>query len=316
MEQKKVLSKKFKILLFISVILFIIIQNFVLYFFSNGSISLKIIIILGVAQLIFAVLMMFIAIKKASKLLFLLLRETKQKEILLNKQEEMRTKFDTVFEYTNDGFWDYNIETDEIYRNDNYYKMLGYYEKDIAELKDKKHFFEENIHPDDKTRVLAEIAKLLHGIQDTFRAEFRLKTKSGGWKWIYGKARIVKKDSKTGDALRIAGIHSDITDLKKNAESEEVSKNKKVMSAMAVTTNHELGQPLSVLTMSAEMLEMSLKSYDLDEKQIKYFARIKESLEQIKVILKKYREAETMKLEQYNSDTIMASFESNEENNE
>jgi PAS domain S-box-containing protein len=260
--------------------------------------------------------MMIVTVKKATKILHMFLKEKKQKETLQNEQDEMRAKFNTVFEYTNDGFWDYNIETDEIYRNDNYYKMLGYYEKDIVELKNKKHFFEESLHPDDKAKVLAQIAKLLHGIQDNFRSEFRLKTKNGDWKWIFGKARIVKKDTKTGDALRIAGIHSDISELKKEAKTAEISKNKEVMLAIAVTTNHELGQPLSVLTMSIEMLKISLASYDLTEKQLKYFDRIKESLEQIKEILKKYREAETMKIKQYNADTMMASFENKEENNE
>ncbi len=84
---------------------------------------------------------------------------------------------------TNDGIWDRNLESGELYLNDNYYKILGY---NPGEMTITQKIFEEFLHPEDKESVLQKIQECIEGKIKDYNAEFRIKTKSGKWKWILG----------------------------------------------------------------------------------------------------------------------------------
>ncbi len=72
--------------------------------------------------------------------------------------------------------------------------------------------------------------------------------------------------------------------------------------AMAVTANHELNQPLTVLGGYLKMLEDTLVPDVLSDKQKKYIKKIKDSLERINGILQKYNKAASIKIEDYAKD--------------
>lgn len=82
--------------------------------------------------------------------------------------------------------------------------------------------------------------------------------------------------------------------------------------AMAVTANHELNQPLTVLKGNIEMLEMTLP--DISQKHIKYIDRINESYRKIIQILQKYRENTPLHFEIYAEDEVMVVFEDEHSN--
>ncbi len=77
--------------------------------------------------------------------------------------------------------------------------------------------------------------------------------------------------------------------------------------AMAITANHELNQPLTVMKGNIEMLEMSLEN--LTEKQKKYLNKINISYEKLLSILQKYRESNPMHFEIYAEDEVMVIFD-------
>lgn len=77
--------------------------------------------------------------------------------------------------------------------------------------------------------------------------------------------------------------------------------------AMAVTANHELNQPLTVLKGNLEMLEMSL--HNLTDKQKNYIRKIDGSYENILLILKKYQENNPVHFEIYAENDVMVIFE-------
>ncbi len=61
---------------------------------------------------------------------------------------------------TNDGIWDRNLESGELYLNDNYYKILGY---NPGEMTITQKIFEEFLHPEDKENVLQKIQECIEG---------------------------------------------------------------------------------------------------------------------------------------------------------
>ncbi len=108
------------------------------------------------------------------------------------------------------GAWDYNIQTGETVFDQRWIEMLGF---SLDEIEPLFSTWEGLIHPEDKTRVIAKWNAHRKGRTPLFEAEYRLRTKSGQWKWILARGMIVERD-KDGKGLRAAGTHLDITEQK------------------------------------------------------------------------------------------------------
>ena len=142
---------------------------------------------------------------------------TKPHELLFKNLQESEEKLSYALQATNDGIWDRNLESGELYLSDNYYRILGY---NPSEITIKQKVFEEFLHPEDKEGVLQKIQECIEGKTKDYNAEFRIKTKSGKWKWILGRGKVVSRDS-TGKALRFLGTHVDISQQKEAEEKLE-----------------------------------------------------------------------------------------------
>jgi PAS domain S-box-containing protein len=114
---------------------------------------------------------------------------------------------------TNDGIWDYNLVTDVFTCSDRWETMLGY---EPGELQLKGSYCREIIHPEDLPGLERTLGDYLAGKSSDYAMEFRLRTKGGGYKWIYSRGRIVERDE-NGHPVRIVGAHTDI-DARKQAE--------------------------------------------------------------------------------------------------
>ena len=109
----------------------------------------------------------------------------------------------------------------------------------------------------------------------------------------------------------MVGTHTDISEIK-NTETRLIELERKNSAlAMAVTAAHEINQPLSVLKMSTEMFITLTQqaSPDITDRYRNITDRINQSFEKIDSILRKYREAENMRLEKYNNETMMVVFD-------
>ena len=111
------------------------------------------------------------------------------------------------------GTWDWDITEGIVVFNEFWAKMLGYEQK---ELLPKLETFTSLIHPDDASLVWTKLMEHVNQKTEFFDLEFRMKTKSGGWKWIHDRGRVVAWD-KNNKPLRATGTHMDITE-KKEAE--------------------------------------------------------------------------------------------------
>lgn len=79
--------------------------------------------------------------------------------------------------------------------------------------------------------------------------------------------------------------------------------------AMAVTANHEINQPLTVLSGNLFLLKESMSGHDLTDQQLKYMERMERAINKIKNILEKYRNADTIHFQDYAENTKMVVFE-------
>lgn len=133
-------------------------------------------------------------------------------------------RFDLAMRGTNDGVWDWNILTNEIYFSPRWKAMLGYKDE---ELENVFSTFEKLLHPDDVARVMKSVEDYLAGKTKKFKHEFRMQHKNGQWEHILGRGYVMR--DKAGKPIRMTGTHVDITErklaeaeiLKLNSELEE-----------------------------------------------------------------------------------------------
>ncbi len=109
----------------------------------------------------------------------------------------------------NDGLWDWNIRTNEIYFSPRWKSMLGYSMEEIGN-KPEEWFY--RIHPDDLSRVQAELSAHLDGSSAHFQTEQRILHKDGNYRWML--TRGIAVPDVAGRPSRMAGSQTDVSDRK------------------------------------------------------------------------------------------------------
>lgn len=133
--------------------------------------------------------------KKAKKQLNINIKKLKQFELVMNA--------------TNDGLYDWNLKTNDIYFSPGWKKMLGYQSN---ELPNDLSTWERLVHKDDKSQSMGMVQELIDKKRDRFKIEFQMKHKDGRWINILSRAKA--NFDKNGNAQRIIGTHVDITERK------------------------------------------------------------------------------------------------------
>jgi PAS domain S-box-containing protein len=130
--------------------------------------------------------------------------------------EESNKKFDLISKVTHDMVWDWNLVTNEVYRNpEGWKKIFGSAERKVM---NKKEDFSSRIHPDDLERVNLTLDNAFNSPgQQLYESEFRLVRDDNSIAYIEDRGFIVRDEK--GKAIRLTGASHDITD-RKNKEEE------------------------------------------------------------------------------------------------
>jgi two-component system, NtrC family, sensor kinase len=127
-----------------------------------------------------------------------------------------RTLVRLIAQSTNDGIWDWNLETDEVYYSPRWLELVGYLPNELPGNIDT---FRRLVHPDDRENAARTISEYVAGTLPEYRNELRLQHKNGSWRWIFTRG-IAHRDA-TGRAIRLVGAHTDITERVHAAEGLE-----------------------------------------------------------------------------------------------
>ncbi|MGD8794241.1 MAG: PAS domain-containing protein, partial [Anaerolineae bacterium] len=130
---------------------------------------------------------------------------------MLRKREE---RLALVMEGINDGVWDWDIESDEVYYSPRWKSMLGYTQEEIA---NEFASWQRLIHPDDEERALAALQEHLEGQTPIYHLEHRLRHKDGSYRWILARGKALRHDD--GTPYRLVGSHTDVTERRRAEEA-------------------------------------------------------------------------------------------------
>ncbi len=156
-------------------------------------------------------------------------------EALRVNEERLRLTLEAI----SDGFWERDLETDVLHFSPRHCVLLGYQPHEMPKTHKE---WEKFIHPDDLDPALQRIVEYVDGRIPVFEVEFRAKAKSGEWRWMLGRGRMIYRPS-DGRPIRMVGINIDIHDRKQAAEALRRSEERfrsyfqQGLVGMAVTTD-------------------------------------------------------------------------------
>ena len=132
----------------------------------------------------------------------------KNRDRLLSQSEE---RFSLAMKGANDGLWDWNLLTNEVYYSPRWKQMLGYNDH---ELENKLSTWEKLVHSDDLRNAQKNISEYIEGTIPVYEQELRMQHKDGHMVNILSRGFLIRNDV-TGKPSRMIGTHIDISTRKK-----------------------------------------------------------------------------------------------------
>ncbi|MGL4461829.1 MAG: PAS domain S-box protein, partial [Planctomycetia bacterium] len=127
---------------------------------------------------------------------------------------ESEERLEMVLRSGNEGWWDWNIETSELFLSQRWKAILGFHEHEIANRFDE---WMRRIHPHDVDRMNLEFSRRIEGRRRVFEFEQRLLHKDGAYRWVELRGlAVVGRDGRT---VRAAGSIVDVTPRKETEEA-------------------------------------------------------------------------------------------------
>lgn len=139
-----------------------------------------------------------------------IIRDVTERKKMEDAIKESEERLDLAMAVTNEGIWDWDLRTNEVYYDPRYYEMAGY---NIDAFPHRLDEFKQRVHNDDIDHVMTEAEKHIDGESEKFDVEFRFERSDGDYMWIRGRGRIVERNE-DGEPIRFVGTHADITERK------------------------------------------------------------------------------------------------------
>lgn len=154
-------------------------------------------------------------------------------EMALQRADEL---YKTTVNAINDGIWDWNTRSGEVFFTPAFYSMLGY---EPGDFEGSFAAFLSLVHPEEKETIETEI---LHQIAtgDSYALEFRAQKRDGTYCWILSRGTVVERDEEK-KPVRVVGTHTDISTRKQGEEALRLA-NKKLQLLSSITRHDILNQ--------------------------------------------------------------------------
>lgn len=141
-------------------------------------------------------------LKRVSEIFVNALERVRSDKILRQSEE----RYALIARGVNDGLWDWNLKTNEIFFSPRWKSMLGY---DDLEISDDPDEWFKRIHSEDREYAMQKLREHLEDRRSYYESEHRMLHKDGSYRWMLTRGLAVKDEK--GRIWRMAGSQTDIT---------------------------------------------------------------------------------------------------------
>ncbi len=124
-------------------------------------------------------------------------------------QRESEERWQLALRGNNDGIWDWNVKTNEVFFSSRWKEMLGFEEHEISNHLDE---WSKRVHPDDLDLVKQLIFDHFAKKTPFYISEHQVLCKDGSYKWILDRGQALWDEA--GNVIRMCGSHTDISERK------------------------------------------------------------------------------------------------------
>ena len=172
---------------------------------------------------------------------------------LKQAEEELRRsreQFMLAVNGAQDGIWDWDLREGTLFLSPKWKEMIGYRDEEIT---NDFSSFEDRVHPEDKPRVMRALDQYLKRQVPVYSVDFRFRHRDGSYRWILARGEAIFDES--GNPLRVAGSHTDITQRKQVEEALRRANEVLVRSpAVAFTWKNAEDWPVEYVSENVEQL--------------------------------------------------------------
>jgi len=140
-------------------------------------------------------------------------RDITEQQLVYNALRESQERFMLATLAANDGIWDRNLQSGRVYYSPRWKEILGFTEGEIG---NRMEDWFAHILPEDLDSFQSALHSHLSGATSRLECEFRMMHKNGGIVWVLVRGLAMR--NREGEAHRIAGSMSDITERKQAME--------------------------------------------------------------------------------------------------
>ncbi len=141
-------------------------------------------------------------------------QEIEQRHHLEQRLQELLTLQQLALSGSDQGLWDWDLATTTVRLDEEWQRLLGYHP---GEQPFNRRWWLRHLHPDSRPQLRQALQDYQSHRSHHFEAEFRLRNRSGQWRWFRARGVAVTRDA-SDQPLRMVGAHRDITD-RKHAEA-------------------------------------------------------------------------------------------------
>ena len=182
-------------------------------------------------------------------------------------------RYNLAISGTNDGLWDWDLRSNEVYYSPVWMKILGYESDSLPFLLST---WSENVHPDDFAPTEQAIQRHLRGENPIYESTYRMKHRNGHYIWTFAKGKCLRDEE--SKPYRLVGTITDITakkeaeeELKMAKEAAEIANRTK--SEFLANMSHEIRTPMNAILGFSDLLQ----GMTTDERYQSYLQAIRSS---------------------------------------
>ncbi|MEW6531142.1 MAG: PAS domain-containing protein [Thermodesulfobacteriota bacterium] len=187
-------------------------------------------------------------------------REIARREATEKALRETEQRCESAIKGADASLWEWNVRTGSMVCDNRFSEILGYAAGEVRQHQDS---WRKLTHPADLPVFDRCVRNHFTGESEHVDVEHRIRAKSGDWKWILTRGRVVERDDRN-HPVRVVGTILDVTEHKKNRERVRaltkalINAQEKERRALALDLHDDVAQQLWALRLFLDPVRQEL----------------------------------------------------------